>query len=137
VQKVMHNVLESIYEPIFLESSYGFRPGRGYHDAISALQSYLYNHHVRTIIDIAIENFFGTIDHKLLEDLLRQKISDERLLRYLKRMFRAGILTQGELQISEEGVAQGSLCSPILANIVAHYCQQQLKIDPFLLKNSS
>lgn len=50
VQKVMHNVLESIYEPLFLESSYGFRPGRGCHDAISALQSHLYNHHVRRVI---------------------------------------------------------------------------------------
>ena len=61
------------------------------------------------------------IDHKLLESILREKIRDERFIRYLIRMFKAGVLAEGELILSEEGVPQGSPCSPVLANIFAHY----------------
>jgi group II intron reverse transcriptase/maturase len=121
VQLMMHHVLESIYEPLFLECSYGFRPGRGCHEAIRALHQHLYRKEVETIIDLDIANYFGTIDHGLLEAMLREKITDERFLRYMKRMFKAGVLTAGELKISEEGVPQGSCCSPILANIFAHH----------------
>ncbi len=121
VQKMMHKVLESIYEPIFLESSYGFRPGRGCHDAIRALEQHLMAHEVETIIDIDLANFFGTIDRNILLSILKDKIGDSRLLRYIVRMFKAGILSEGELQISEEGMVQGSIASPILSNIFAHY----------------
>ena len=62
-----------------------------------------------------------TIDHGLLEAMLREKITDERFLRYMKRMFKAGVLTADELTVSEEGVPQGSCCSPVLANIFAHH----------------
>jgi RNA-directed DNA polymerase len=121
VQLLMHRVLESIYEPLFLDCSYGFRPGRGCHEALRALHQHLYRKEVETIIDLDIANYFGTIDHDLLEAILREKIQDERFLRYVKRMFKAGVLTAGELTVSEEGVAQGSCCSPILANIFAHH----------------
>ena len=120
VQKMMQRVLESIYEPTFLECSYGFRPGRGCHDAIKALQKYLYDNEIQTVIDIDLANFFGTIDHKLMEEILRKKIHDKTLMRYVIRMFKAGVLTDGDLQISDEGVPQGSICSPVLANIFAH-----------------
>ena len=70
VQKMMQRVLESIYDPIFLECSYGFRPGRGCHDAIKALQKHLYHNNVQVVIDIDLANFFGTIDHKLMEEIL-------------------------------------------------------------------
>lgn len=121
VQMGMHKVLESIYEPIFLNCSYGFRPGRGCHDAIRALSEHLYQNQVETVIDVDLANFFGSIDHKELEKLLREKIVDQKLMRYIIRMFKAGVLADGELRISAEGVAQGSVCSPILANIFAHY----------------
>ena len=121
VQKMMQKVLESIYEPLFLDCSYGFRPGRGFHDAIRSLHNYLYKHEVQTVLDVDLENFFGTIDHKLLVDLLKEKIKDKRLLRYLTRMFKAGVLANGDVTVSEEGVQQGSVCSPILANIFAHH----------------
>src|SRR5215831_13687874 len=81
----------------------------------------LYRQEVETIIDVDLANYFGTIDHGLLEVMLREKIQDERFLRYVKRMFKAGVLTAGELTVSEEGVAQGSCGSPILANIFAHH----------------
>lgn len=121
VQKMMQKVLESIYEPIFLESSYGFRPGRGCHDAIRDLQQHLYQKRVQTVIDLDLKNYFCSIDHGMLESLLREKIKDSKFMRYIIRMFKAGVLTAGELKVSEEGVAQGSICSPILANIYAHY----------------
>src|SRR5690606_2904471 len=62
-----------------------------------------------------------TIDHELLKQILEIKIKDTRFMRYISRMFKAGVLAEGELTISEEGVPQGSICSPILANIFAHY----------------
>ena len=121
VQKMTQKVLEAVYEPIFLDSSHGFRPGIGCHTAIKSLMKYLYKNEVQTIIDIDLKNFFGTIDHDLLSDILSQKIGDNKFMRYIKRMFKAGILRDGELTISEFGVAQGSISSPILSNIFAHY----------------
>lgn len=121
VNKMMQKVLVSIYEPIFLSCSYGFRPGKSCHDAIRALDKHLFRNAVSVVIDVDIANFFGTIDHKQLENIIRQKIQDEKLIRYLIRMFKAGVLSDGELSISDEGVAQGSPCSPILSNIFAHY----------------
>lgn len=73
------------------------------------------------MIDVDLANFFGSIDHNLLVECLRQKVGDERFLRYLVRMFRAGVLVDGDLTVSEEGVPQGSICSPVLANVFAHY----------------
>jgi len=121
VQKMMQKVLESIYEPLFLNCSYGFRPGRGCHDAIKDLQNYLHEHHTQTVIDIDLKNYFGTINHDLLENILREKIKDPKLMRYIIRMFKAGVLSEGDLKISDEGVPQGSICSPIMSNIFAHY----------------
>ena len=113
VQGMMQRVLESIYEPLFLECSYGFRPGLGCHDAIRALLNHLYASEIQTVIDIDLKDFFGTIDHQLLEDLLREKIKDTKFMRYISRMFKAGVLAKGELRVSEEGVPQGSLCKAL------------------------
>jgi len=120
VQKQFQRILESIYEPMFLACSYGFRPGRSGHDAIQALRNYLYKEEVDRVIDVDLENFFGTIDHKVLEEILRIKLKDERFIRYIIRMFKAGVLAEGELTLSEEGMVQGSCVSPVLANILAH-----------------
>ena len=122
---MMCKVLESVYEPRFLGCSYGFRPGRGCHDAIRALHHHLYRHDVQTVLDVDLANFFGTIDHAILLGLLKAKINDQRFLRYISRLFKAGVLTKGDLKVSEEGVPQGSVCSPILANIFAHYVIDQ------------
>lgn len=121
IQKQTAKILESIYDPIFKESSFGFRPGKGCHDAIKALQHFLFHNEIEVVIDIDMENFFGTIDHKILEDLMRKKIKDPKFMRYIVRMFKAGILSENELTVSEEGVPQGSACSPVMANIYAHY----------------
>lgn len=121
VQKMMQQILESIYEPLFLECSYGFRPGKGCHDAIKDLQHYLHANENQTVIDIDLANFFGTIDHEILENILREKIKDTKFMRYINRMFKAGVLSAGDLIMSDEGVPQGSICSPVLANVFAHY----------------
>ena len=121
VQRRFQEILESIYEPIFLDYSYGFRPGRGCHDAIKALSKHLYQQEVETVIDVDLENFFGTIDQNLLIEMLERKIKDPLFIRYIWRMFKSGMLSDGELIYSEEGVVQGSCCSPVLANIFAHY----------------
>jgi len=121
VQGMVRKVLEAIYEPLFLDCSYGFRPGRGPHDAVRDLQHYLYSHEVESVIDVDIAGYFDTIDQSRLLEMVGEKVADPRFLRYLARLLKAGVLSQGELRFSEEGVVQGSACSPVLANIFAHY----------------
>ena len=121
VQRMTQKVLESLYEPLFLECSHGYRPKRSCHTAIKALMEHLYKNEIQTVIDIDLKNFFGTIDHELLENILKDKIKDPKFMRYINRMIKSGVLTEGELKISEEGVPQGSICSPVLSNIFAHY----------------
>jgi len=112
VQKRMQELLEAIYDQIFVEQSYGFRPNRGCHDAIKAVNNYLHNNTVEVVIDVDLANFFGTIDHDLMTGMLEEKIKDTRIMRYICRMFKAGILSAGELKISDEGVPQGSCDTP-------------------------
>jgi group II intron reverse transcriptase/maturase len=119
VQKMMQKILESIYEPLFHPDSFGFRPGRSCHDAIKELDTHLYAHEVETVIDVDLSNYFGSISHQEAIKIIRKKISDPRLIRYLIRMFKSGMLTDGELTVSDEGLVQGSCCSPVIANIFA------------------
>jgi RNA-directed DNA polymerase len=121
VQKRFSEILEAIYEPLFLDCSYGFRPGRSCHEAIKRLYQTLYSQPVSTVVDIDIKSYFDTIDHEWLMRMLELKISDRRFLRYIRRMLKAGILSEGELRIVEEGTPQGSLVSPMLSNIYLHY----------------
>ena len=121
VQKMMQKILESIYDPQFLKCSYGFRVGIGCHDAVKDLRNHLFRYEAQNIIDIDLSNFFGTIEHKEVVKILRERIKDETLIRYIVRTFKSGVLANGELTVSEEGVVQGSPCSPTIANIFAHY----------------
>lgn len=121
VQKRMQDILESIYEPLFYEFSYGFRPNRSCHDAVRDLREHLFNEEVEVVIDVDLANFFGKIDHQIVKDMLGMKIKDSKFMRYITRMFKSGVLADGELTMSDEGVVQGSCCSPVISNIVAHY----------------
>jgi retron-type reverse transcriptase len=85
------------------------------------LKGYLFEHETEVVLDVDISNFFGNIDHKRLLDILQSKISDQKFIRYIARMFKAGILADEELIVSDEGVFQGSICSSVLANMYAHY----------------
>jgi len=89
VQKMMQWILESIYEPLFLDCSYGFRPGRGCHDAVRALYQHLYRNEVRTVIDVDFASYFDSINHNRLLAFLWMKIRDKRFLRYVTRMLKA------------------------------------------------
>lgn len=120
VQTMMQKVLESIYEPLFSENSYGFRPKKSCHNAIEALHAHLSTHDVETVIDVDLANYFGSISHEKVISVIEEKISDPKLLRYLMRMFKSGVLANGDLRTSEEGLVQGSVCSPIIANIFSH-----------------
>lgn len=121
VQLMASKVLEAIYEPIFHDNSYGFRPGRSCHTAITSLTDYLHFNWVETVMDIDLKNFFGTMDHKKLIQLLSVKVKDKTFLRYITRMLKSGIFVDGSVVKTEEGSPQGSVVSPILANIYAHY----------------
>ena len=121
VQKRMQDILESIYEPLFFDFSYGFRPKRSCHDAVRDLRTHLYKEEVEVVIDVDLANFFGKIDHQIVKDMLGMKIKDSKFMRYITRMFKSGVLAEGELSMSDEGVVQGSCCSPVISNIVAHY----------------
>ena len=121
VQSRVREILESIYEPLFLDWSYGFRPGQSCHDAIKDLRNHLYSEEVEVVIDVDLANFFGTIDHDVLQNLLKAKIKDTKFMRYISRMLKAGVLAEGDLSVSDEGVPQGSCCSGIFSNIVAHH----------------
>ncbi len=121
VQKRMQDILESIYEPLFVDFSYGFRPKRSCHDAVKDLMKHLFKEEVEVVIDVDLANFFGKIDHDIVKDMLGLKIKDSKFMRYITRMFKSGVLADGELSMNEEGVVQGSCCSPVISNIVAHY----------------
>lgn len=121
VQRAMSRVIEAVYEPVFYNCSYGFRRGLGCHDAVRGLHQYLFSHPVSTVIDVDLRNYFGSIRPHVLTAILRAKIADERLIRYVVRMLKSGVLGEDGLTVSEEGVPQGSPLSPVLANVVAHH----------------
>ena len=121
VQKRTQEILESIYESQFLDCSYGFRPGKSCHHAIKDLMGHLFKEEVEVVLDVDLANFFNTIDHDVVREILSKKIKDTKFMRYITRMFKAGILSAGELTVNDEGVVQGSCCSPVIANIVAHH----------------
>ena len=121
IQKRMAEILEAIYEPLFLGCSYGFRPGRDCHTAIKALDGVVFKEPVYTVVDIDLKSFFNTIDHEWLMKMLGHKIRDRTFLRYVKRMLKAGVLSEGELRVTDEGTPQGSIVSPVLSNIYLHH----------------
>ena len=122
VQAMFAKVLNAIYEPMFVNESYGFRPKRNCHGAVADVHAYLSKKNYGSVIDVDLSNFFGTINHRKLVQILEIKIKDKTFIRYIVRMLKAGVLVDGELTVGEDGTPQGSICSPILANVFAHYC---------------
>ena len=121
VQLMTSKILGAIYEPVFHSCSYGFRPERSCHTAIKALSTYLFKHPCEVVIDVDLKNFFGTIDHQKLVEILQLRIKDQVFIRYIVRMLKAGLLSDGEFKMTDEGSPQGNVASPILSNIYAHY----------------
>jgi len=121
VQGVMAKVLNEIYEPRFLDCSYGFRPGRNCHDVIRAINQRIMTKKVNYILDADIKGFFDNVDHKWLVKFLEHDIQDENFIRYVVRFLKAGIMEEGSVRDSDKGTPQGGLILPVLANIYLHY----------------
>jgi group II intron reverse transcriptase/maturase len=112
VQRALVEVLTEIYEEDFLETSYGFRPGRGAHDALDALCVGIGGQKVNWILDADIRSYFDTIDQKWLIKMMEQRIGDGRVIRLLGRWLRAGVLEDGKYSVSEQGTPQSTELKP-------------------------
>jgi len=121
VQGAMADVLNEIYENIFLECSYGFRVDRDCKQAIREINKTIMRNKVNYILDCDIKGFFDNVDHEILMDFLQIKIEDKNFLRYIKRFLKAGIMEDMKFYESDKGTPQGGLISPVLANIYLHY----------------
>src|SRR6201984_2925973 len=121
VQGACVMVLNAIYEEDFLGFSYGFRPGRGPHDALDALAVAVTRRKVNHILDADIRDFFGSVNHDWLIRFLEHRIGDKRIIRLIRKCLKAGILEDGIVSVAESGTGQGSVISPLLANIYLHY----------------
>jgi RNA-directed DNA polymerase len=121
VQRAVAAVLNEIYEADFLGFSYGFRPGRGQHDALDALYVGISSKKVSFILDADIRSFFTEVSQEWVVRFLEHRIGDKRILRLIQKWLRAGVLEDEVVTIEEKGTGQGSVISPLLANIYLHY----------------
>jgi RNA-directed DNA polymerase len=121
VQRAVQEVLNAIYEEEFLGLSYGFRPGRGQHDALDALCTAITSRKVNYIVDADIRSFFDTVSHEWLIGFLEHRIGDKRIIRLIVKWLKAGVLEDGVVTASDRGTGQGAVISPLLANIYLHY----------------
>ncbi len=121
VQNAVGVVLSAIYEEDFLGFSYGFRPERGAHDALDALNVGVEQRKVNWVLDADIQGFFDTISHEWMLRFLEHRIVDPRILRLVRKWLRAGISEDGAWSRTEVGTPQGAVISPLLANIYLHY----------------
>jgi len=121
VQRAAAKVLSAVYEADFMGFSYGFRPGRGAHDALDALAEGIATRKVNWVLDADIRSFFDTIDHEWLVKFVEHRIADRRVIRHVKKWLNAGVMEKGQRIEVEEGTPQGGSISPLLANIYLHY----------------
>jgi group II intron reverse transcriptase/maturase len=121
VQRAVVEVLGAIYQTDFLGFSYGFRPGRGPHDALDALVVGIERQKVNWVLDADIRDFFTSLDHLWLGKFLEHRIADRRVLRLIQKWLRAGVVEDGAWSASESGSPQGATVSPLLANVYLHY----------------
>ena len=121
VQRATATVLNAIYEEDFLGFSYGFRPGRGAHDAMDALVVGIATRKVNFILDADIEKFFDSVSQEWLVRFVEHRIGDKRIVRLIQKWLKAGVLEDGVVTTSDRGTGQGSVISPLLANVYLHY----------------
>ena len=112
VQAGLVKILRAIYEQDFIDDSYGFRPGRGCHDALRALNETVHNQQVNYIVEADIRGFFDNVDQDQLMAFLAHRIADKRMLRYIKRFLIAGIQEDGIFRASDRGTPQGGVITP-------------------------
>jgi RNA-directed DNA polymerase len=115
-------VLNAIYEEGFLGFSYGFRLGRGAHDALDALVVAIKSRKVNFILDADIQSFFDIVSRLWLIRFLEHRIGDKRIIRLIQKWLKAGVLERGVVSVSERGTGQGAVISPLLANVTCTTC---------------
>jgi RNA-directed DNA polymerase len=121
VQRAAAEVIGAVYETGFKGFSYGFRPGRGQHQALDAVTVGIKQRKINWILDADIRGFFDAIDHEWMMKFIEHRIADQRVHRHVKKRLKAGVLEDGKKAVAEEGMPQGGSISPLLANIYLHY----------------
>ena len=117
VQNALREVLEIVYEPIFYDCSYGFRPGRSAHDAVRFLNNEAGKGKISWVLEADIESFFDSIDRQMLQEMLQERVPDGSIKRLVGKCLKVGVLENTELSWEETGTTQGSSLSPLLGNI--------------------
>jgi RNA-directed DNA polymerase len=126
IQQALLQVLEPIFEPTFSAFSYGFRPGRSAHQAVTLAQTYIAEGYL-WVVDLDLEKFFDRVNHDILLSRVAKKVSDKRILGLIRRYLQAGVLDQGLVQATYEGTPQGGPLSPLLSNILLTDLDRELE----------
>ena len=121
VEKAVARLLEMVYEPIFKDFSYGFRPGRNCHEAIKEVINNIQKHKVNYVVEVDIHAFFDTLNHDKLLQFLEHDIADRKFIGIIRKLLKAGMMEDGKFLDREAGTPQGGCASAILANIYLHY----------------
>jgi RNA-directed DNA polymerase len=121
VEEAVKRTLEPIYEAVFEDSSYGYRPGRSAHQCLNELGRTIQQKRINHVVEADIKSFFDKVNHEWMIKFLRHRIGDERVVRLIIRMLKSGIMEEGVTRATEEGTPQGSILSPLLSNIYLHY----------------
>ena len=129
-QEVVRCLISPIFEPLFHDNSYGFRPGRNCHMAVEKVLQYTHDG-LTFVLDADIKAFFDNISHKLIMDLVAAQIADGNILRLISKFLRSGVMEDGVLKPTTKGTPQGGVISPVLANIVLNYLDWQLEANGF------
>lgn len=121
LQRSVSDVLSAIYEQDFLSCSFGGRPGVGAHHALSTLHEVIAGKRVNWVYEADLRNFFGSLDHEWLLRFVQHRVEDPRIVSLIRRWLKAGVLEDGVIEVSEEGVPQGGSISVVLSNLYLHY----------------
>src|SRR4029453_7624181 len=121
VQKAMVEVLNAIYEQDFLDCSYGFRPGRGQHQALEEVKRVICTRSTGWILELDITAYFDSIVREQLMEMIEKRVSDSSVLRLIREGVQVGVIDQEQLLVSDKGTGQGQTISPLLANIYLHH----------------
>ena len=111
----------AIYEQDFLDCSYGFRPGRGQHQALDEVKRVICTRSTGWILELDITAYFDSIVREQLMEMIEKRVSDSSVLRLIRKWIQVGVIDQGQFLVSDKGTGQGQTISPLLANIYLHY----------------